>query len=73
MPLLTLEEAAGFLKVSKSWLYQHPEVPRHRLPGSNLLRFDQDELVAWVKSGQQAKGTSEAPPVYHRNPRYRDE
>jgi len=71
MPLLTLEEAALFLKVSKSWLYQHPEVPRHRIPGSNLLRFDQEELLTWLKAASTSIGESEMSSVYHRNPRYR--
>jgi len=71
MPLLTLEEAALFLKVSKSWLYQHPEVPRHRIPGSHLLRFDQEEMMVWLKSGNASKGEREMTKVYHRNPRYR--
>ena len=71
MPLLTLEEAALFLKVSKSWLYQHPEVPRHRIPGSNLLRFDQEELLTWLKAANTSMGAPEVSNVYHRNPRYR--
>jgi excisionase family DNA binding protein len=71
MPLLTLEEAASFLKVSKSWLYQHREVPRHRIPGSTMLRFDQEELLAWLKSANVSKTEPEMTKVYHRNPRYR--
>ena len=71
MPLLTLEEAALFLKVSKSWLYQHPEVPRHRIPGSNLLRFDQEELLIWLKAANTSNGEPAMNNVYHRNPRYR--
>lgn len=71
MPLLTLEEAASFLKVSKSWLYQHREVPRHRIPGSTMLRFDQEELLAWLKSANTSIGAPEMTKVYHRNPRYR--
>jgi predicted DNA-binding transcriptional regulator AlpA len=71
MPLLTLEEAALFLKVSKSWLYQHPEVPRHRIPGSNLLRFDQEELLTWLKAANTSIEAPEMSTVYHRNPRYR--
>jgi predicted DNA-binding transcriptional regulator AlpA len=71
MALLNVEQAAQFLQVSKSWLYQHPEVPRHRIPGSTLLRFDQDELMAWVKSKTKSPETIEEHSVYHRNPRYR--
>jgi predicted DNA-binding transcriptional regulator AlpA len=71
MGLLNVEQAAQFLQVSKSWLYQHPEVPRHRIPGSNLLRFDQEEMMVWLKSGKASKGEREMTKVYHRNPRYR--
>ena len=70
MPLLTLEEAAAYLKVSKSWLYQNRQVPRHRIPGSTLLRFDQEELLGWVKSQQTAEVAKDTKKPYHRNPRY---
>ncbi len=72
MPLLTIEEAANFLRVSKSWLYQHKEVPRHKLPGSSLLRFDQGELEAWAKSQKEAVDSS-TQEVYHRALLYRVE
>ncbi len=49
MVLLTADEAAGFLKVSKSTIYQRRDIPRYRLPGSRAVRFDQDELLAWAK------------------------
>ncbi|TAJ25123.1 MAG: DNA-binding protein [Nitrospirae bacterium] len=84
MTLLTLAEAAQFLRKSKSWLYQNSHVPRHRPPGSRCYLFDRDELVAWIKSGEnrtpliEASSVEEAPTlnkpdagVYHRNPRYR--
>ena len=70
MPLLTLEEAAAYLKVSKSWLYQNRQVPRHRIPGSTLLRFDQEELLGWVKSPQTTEVAKDIKKPYHRNPRY---
>ena len=70
MPLLTIEEAANFLRVSKSWLYQHKEVPRHKFPGSSLLRFDRAELETWAKSQSEAVDGF-AHEVYHRNSLYR--
>ncbi len=63
MRLLTLPEAADFLRLSKSTLYQRKEIPRYRLPGSRPLRFDQGELLAWVKGElktDQANPTDEA-------------
>ncbi len=82
MALLTLQEAARFLRVSKSTLYQRKDIPRYRLPGSRAIRFDEAELLAWAKSGN---GTlAEVPSngvagtvdmgeskVYHRSPTYR--
>jgi hypothetical protein len=85
MPLLTLKEAAAFLRKSPSWLYQNKTVPRHRPPGTRRWLFDSDELMAWVKTDMD---TSEKPhdnqhvatnkplevcteTVYHRNPIYR--
>ena len=70
MALLTIEEAALFLRVSKSWLYQHKDVPRHRIPGSTMLRFDQEELMAWLKA-HHGQVTPNKENVYHRNPQYR--
>ncbi len=87
MGLLTLEEAARFLRVSKSTLYQRKDIPRYRLPGSRALRFDDTELIAWAKGQLGASGNghgdgaSSGEPaealntrngrVYHRNPAYR--
>ena len=87
MALLTLEEAACFLRVSKSTLYQRKDIPRYRLPGSRALRFDDTELIAWAKgelgdsgngygegaaSGEAAQGLdNNNGRVYHRNPAYR--
>ena len=84
MALLTLEEAAQFLKLSKSTLYQRRDIPRYRLPGSRAIRFDEAELLAWAKRKPQGsdaqKVTSEDPAdpldnssheVYHHNPMYR--
>ncbi len=87
MPLLTLAEAAEFLRKSQSWLYQNLSVPRHRPPGCRTYLFDEAELLAWVKSGESSGEIVEddrpkpaagrtaldmpGSPVYHRNARYR--
>lgn len=47
--IMTLEEAAEFLRLSRSTLYQRPDIPRHRLPGSRQIRFLRSELLAWLK------------------------
>lgn len=80
--IMTLAEAAAYLRLSKSTLYQRKDIPRHRLPRSRELRFLKQELTAWLRSGtlavsfvapeavneplDMAPGT-----VYHRNARYR--
>ena len=51
MALLTPKEAAAFLKLSTSTVYQRKDIPRYRLPGSRAIRFDEAELLAWAKSG----------------------
>ncbi len=87
MALLTPEEAAAFLKVSKSTLYQRKDIPRYRLPGSRSLRFDEAELIAWAKGQLETRdsngaqhASSQEPTqaldnsngaVYHRNALYR--
>lgn len=60
MKPLSLAEAAHFLRMSKSSLYQRKDIPRYRRPGSRALLFDQDELEAWVRTGRM-----ESPPIPH--------
>ena len=43
------EEAADFLRLSVSTVYQRKDIPRHRLPGSRQIRFIRSELLAWIK------------------------
>lgn len=84
--IMTLEEAADFLRVSRSTLYQRGDIPRHRMPRSREFRYLRTELLAWLKGealGQQeaqAAGNSDKPlltlatapkAVYHRSARYR--
>ena len=49
---MTLAEAAQFLKMSRSNLYQRKDIPRYRRPGSRVMLFDQDELETWLKQGR---------------------
>jgi len=49
--LLTPQEAADFLKVSKQWVYQKKAegvLPFRKIGGS--LRFVKAELIEWVKN-----------------------
>ncbi len=84
--VMTPEEAAVFLRVSRSTIYQRQDIPRHRLPGSRQIRFLRSELLAWLKgeyTGRQETGGMKdgrtpilplaALPkaVYHRSARYR--
>jgi len=52
MKPLTLAEAAEFLRMSRSSLYQRKDIPRYRRPGSRVMLFDQNELEAWLKQGR---------------------
>ena len=50
MPLLTIKEAAGLLRVKVTWLYERTrtnQVPHVKL--GKYLRFDEDELLAWTR------------------------
>jgi predicted DNA-binding transcriptional regulator AlpA len=55
---LTLAEAAQFLRMSRSSLYQRKDIPRYRRPGSRVMLFDQDELEVWLKQGRMETGYS---------------
>lgn len=52
MKPLTLMEAAQFLRMSRSSLYQRKDIPRYRRPGSRVMLFDQEELEVWLKQGR---------------------
>lgn len=55
---LTLAEAAQFLRMSRSSLYQRKDIPRYRRPGSRVMLFDQEELETWLRQGR-IDGTEE--------------
>lgn len=55
--LLKVPEVAELLKVRPRTIYEM--VARHRIPyrkppGTNILRFDLDEIMAWTKSRTDA-------------------
>jgi excisionase family DNA binding protein len=59
-PWLTPEQTAVYLTVSRTRVYQYMQaglIPFHRLPDSNLVRFDARELDEWVRNGSEAART----------------
>lgn len=56
---LLLNEAAEFLRCSTSLLYKRRDIPRHRRPGSRVLLFDRNELLAWAKSSTEVARSSQ--------------
>ena len=53
-PLLNVSELAAFLNVKPRTIYEmvaHDRIPYRKPPGSNILRFDLDEIIAWTKAG----------------------
>jgi excisionase family DNA binding protein len=61
MPSLTIQEAAEPLRVRVTWLYERTRtnsVPHAKL--GKYLRFDRDELAAWVDKPRRDRGGSGA-------------
>jgi hypothetical protein len=52
--VLTLAEAADFLRLSVSTMHQRRDIPRHRVPGSRGYRYLRCELLAWLKGEPKA-------------------
>lgn len=53
-PLLNVSELAAFLNVKPRTIYEmvaQDRIPYRKPPGSNILRFDLDEIIAWTKAG----------------------
>ena len=46
--LLNHREAAAFLSVSRSWLYNRRDIPVMRL-GKRCVRYDRQQLRAWAR------------------------
>lgn len=67
MAWLTVQEAAELLRVPVSWLYERTRtnsVPHVKL--GKYLRFDRDELAAWV---DELKRDGRGPGAMRRSPR----
>jgi excisionase family DNA binding protein len=82
MTLLTMEEAAQFLRLSKRTLYQRKDIPRVR-EGHRIL-FLREDLETWILAHREVTGISITAPetgaalvdgsrrtVYHRSPALR--
>jgi excisionase family DNA binding protein len=51
---LNVTELAEMLKVKPRTIYEmvaQNRIPYRKPPGSNILRFDLDEIIAWTKAG----------------------
>jgi excisionase family DNA binding protein len=51
---LKVPELAAMLKVKPKTIYEmvaQGRIPYRKPPGSNILRFDLDEIIAWTKAG----------------------
>jgi excisionase family DNA binding protein len=57
--LLTVDEVAALLKVSKSWVYEHVRSSvSGRLPAVKLgkyVRFDRDDIRAYLNAKREAR------------------
>ena len=54
---LTPEEAAQYLRVSKSKIYKaiaEDRIPHHKLPDSNLVRLRISDLDEWIERGESS-------------------
>jgi excisionase family DNA binding protein len=50
---LNVNEVASMLKVKPRTIYEmvaQNRIPYRKPPGSNILRFDLDEVIAWTKA-----------------------
>jgi excisionase family DNA binding protein len=51
---LKVPELAALLKVKSRTIYEmvaQGRIPYRKPPGTNILRFDLEEIVAWTKAG----------------------
>jgi excisionase family DNA binding protein len=62
MKLLTIQEVADFLKVSKSWVYAMTSgVSKNSIPYVKVgkyIRFEEAEVVEWVRKQRSQKQNS---------------
>ena len=76
MTILTIDEAAGLLRVTKRTLYRLRDVPRVRI--GHRWMFLKKDLEEWVHSKREGAITvsqdllvdRKRSNVYHRNPRF---
>ena len=69
MTLLTIDEAAQFLRLTKRTLYQRLDIPRVRY--GHRVMFIEEDLEIWVRAQREVAGESvdeKKSNVYHRNP-----
>ena len=69
MTLLTIDEAAQFLRLTKRTLYQRLDIPRVRY--GHRVMFIEEDLKRWVRAQREVAVESideNKPNVYHRNP-----
>ena len=55
--LLKVSDVAQLLNVKPRTIYEmvaQGRIPYRKPPGSNILRFDLDEILAWTKAGSSA-------------------
>lgn len=79
MTILTIQEAAKFLRITKRTLYRLQEIPRVRI--GRRLMFLQDDLQVWVLSRrcvangriEQANEMSQSSSIQHAQARNVDE
>lgn len=69
MTILTIDEAARFLRLTKRTLYQRLDIPRVRY--GHRVMFIEEDLERWVRTHRDAPGEEvddSKPNGYHRNP-----
>jgi excisionase family DNA binding protein len=69
MTLLTIDEAAQFLRLTKRTLYQRLDIPRVRY--GHRVMFIEEDLELWVRAQRDVvvePVDENKPNVYHRNP-----
>ena len=74
MTLLTIDEAARFLRLTKRTIYQRLDVPRVRC--GHRVMFIEEDLERWVRAQREVpvEAIDESKPNgYHRNPLFRSE
>jgi excisionase family DNA binding protein len=57
---LKVPELAAMLKLKPRTIYEmvaHGRIPYRKPPGTNILRFDLEEILAWTKVGSNGGST----------------